>query len=210
VNDANPEGADHYLSAVDGPEIETRVKGSRFLAQVFRAPSEELAAELLSALSRKYYDATHHCSGARYGMPDAVLERFDDDGEPSGTAGRPILGALRRLKLFDGLIVVTRYFGGTKLGSGGLVRAYGEAAAAAAAAVEPELTWITSELLCRFQYEDLGSVESELTRRTAELRGIQRDFCPEPRFRIRVLATRAATLRAALVETTAGRIEFES
>ncbi|MHB2150346.1 YigZ family protein [Calditrichota bacterium LG25] len=101
------------------------VKGSKFISHIFPVSSEEEAESSYEAIKKRYYDATHNCFAYRI---DAQTYRFSDDGEPSGTAGRPILQVLEGSELFEALCVVTRYFGGTKLGTGGLIRAYSEAA----------------------------------------------------------------------------------
>src|SRR5690606_18787347 len=133
--------ADRYRSLENGPEAETRVRGSRFLGQAFRISSLEESAAAIAIIRRGYHDATHHCWALRLGPPETPFERSDDDGEPSGTAGAPILAVLRRAELFDALVVVTRSCGGTKLGTGGLARGYGEAARAALTAAPERFVW---------------------------------------------------------------------
>lgn len=112
-------------------EAETRVRASRFLALAFPARDEGEARRVLEERERRYFDATHHCAAWRF--RDGSWRALDA-GEPSGSAGAPILAAIDAQGLVDTAVVVTRYFGGTKLGVGGLVRAYGEAAAEAIAA----------------------------------------------------------------------------
>lgn len=104
------------------------ILGSKFLAAIAPAAIESHATEYLHLRSRRYPDASHHCWAHRIGRPGELIERSSDAGEPSGTAGRPILHALRGAHLENVICVVTRYFGGTKLGTGGLVRAYADAA----------------------------------------------------------------------------------
>lgn len=104
-------------------------KRSRFLAWVFPVSSEEEVQNQLSELKKKYWDARHHCY-AYCIQAETTAQRFGDDGEPSGTAGLPILEAIRKRELTNVLVVVIRYFGGILLGASGLVRAYGKAAAA--------------------------------------------------------------------------------
>lgn len=104
-------------------------KKSRFIGESFPISSEEEAQSLINAVRKKYYDARHHCFA--YVMGDENAARFSDDGEPQGTAGKPILEVLTGEGLVNSLVVVTRYFGGTLLGTGGLTRAYREACKAA-------------------------------------------------------------------------------
>lgn len=106
----------------------TRVRDSRFIATATPLHSEEGARVALDRVRAEFHGATHHCWALRLAAPQEPVERSSDDGEPSGTAGAPILQAIRRAGLTNVLIVVTRYFGGVKLGKGGLARAYRDAA----------------------------------------------------------------------------------
>ncbi|MCP4714059.1 MAG: hypothetical protein GY868_02995, partial [Deltaproteobacteria bacterium] len=109
---------------------ESKIKGSRFIASGNEIVDSEAAEHILKTLHRKFHDATHNCYAYRlgYGSQDTIITHQSDDGEPTGTAGAPILQALAGAGLTNSIIVVTRYFGGTKLGTGGLARAYSEAA----------------------------------------------------------------------------------
>jgi uncharacterized YigZ family protein len=129
-------------------EAVLEVRKSRFLAGTFRAASTDEALALLKRIREESRDADHHCWAWRIG-PGGEQSRYSDDGEPSGTAGPPILQVLARREMTNVLLVVTRYFGGTKLGAGGLARAYGEAAKAALDASEPR----PLRLLVRFRVE---------------------------------------------------------
>lgn len=126
---------DSYLTIAAPAEAASRERSSKFLAFAYPVQDEERIRELLDALRKKYYDATHHCYAWRLG-PGGASWRANDDGEPSGTAGKPILGQLLSHELTDCLVVVVRYFGGTKLGVPGLIAAYRESAAEAIAAAE--------------------------------------------------------------------------
>ncbi len=107
-------------------EAELVEKRSRFIAQAFQIQSEEEALSLLSKIRSKYWDARHHVYA--YSVRENHITRFSDDGEPAKTAGPPVLDVITREGVTDCMIVVTRYFGGTLLGAGGLVRAYGKSA----------------------------------------------------------------------------------
>lgn len=121
---------DSYLTLVAPSESASRERSSKFLAFAFPVQTEEQIREQLDTLRKRYFDATHHCYAWRLG-PQGEAFRANDDGEPSGTAGKPILGQLLSRSLTDCLVVVVRYFGGTKLGVPGLIAAYKEAAAEA-------------------------------------------------------------------------------
>lgn len=114
---------DCYQTVYSAGEGEISEKKSRFIANVFPVETEEDAFKYLEEIRKRYWDARHHCWAYVMGS-NPSSERFSDDGEPAGTAGKPILEVIRGKKLTNTLIIVTRYFGGTLLGTGGLVRAY--------------------------------------------------------------------------------------
>lgn len=115
--------ADSIIFLKEGGEGYYEEKKSRFLAACYRIESEEEAVGLIEAVKKKYWDARHNCYAYVLGANNELM-RFSDDGEPSGTAGKPILEVLTARGVHNCLIIVTRYFGGTLLGTGGLVRAY--------------------------------------------------------------------------------------
>ena len=112
-----------YAAPAEPFHKETEIKKSIFIAHLVPVSSEEEAQQALEGFRKQYKDATHNCYAWRIGT-DRVLEKSGDDGEPSGTAGHPMLHVLQMQKLTNLLAVVTRYFGGIKLGAGGLTRAY--------------------------------------------------------------------------------------
>ena len=122
--------SDSYLTIEAPAEALYKDKGSRFLAFAYPVANEEQIRDRVDALRKKYFDATHQCYAWRLG-PSGDSFRAVDDGEPSSTAGRPILGQMLSRNVTNALIVVVRYFGGTKLGVPGLIAAYRESAAAA-------------------------------------------------------------------------------
>ncbi|GAB4223018.1 MAG: hypothetical protein Kow0062_22220 [Acidobacteriota bacterium] len=201
--------ADSWLTVGDGPLVEHRDRGSRFLARALHVADEAAALAARAEARRRWHDATHHCLAFRIGPPEAPLERGDDDGEPSGTAGAPMLAAIRRAELCDVAVIVTRWFGGTKLGTGGLARAYGAAARAALEAAPRRRVERLAELALRCDWDVLGAVESELARHGDVLRGVERRFADRPCLLVRVLRSRAGSLAARLVDVAAGRIEID-
>lgn len=116
---------DEYPVVKEGAVVEIKVKGSRFIARVLPVADRQNAEKRYEEIRKQFYKATHNCMAYRI---DQNIFRYSDDGEPSGTAGQPILQAIDGAGVLETLCVVTRYFGGTKLGTGGLIRAYGEAA----------------------------------------------------------------------------------
>ncbi len=122
---------DRYPVPLESARAEIKVRRSTFLACVEPARSTEQARLAHARIREEHHKARHHCPAWRFGPPSLDDVYSSDDGEPSGSAGQPILGEIRRSGLSDLLVVVVRWFGGVKLGTGGLVRAYGEAARAA-------------------------------------------------------------------------------
>ena len=118
--------------------VEVRASNSRFIATIAPASTLRAAQTLLREIRAEMPDATHHVYAFKVGYGASITEAMSDDGEPSGTSGPPALAVLRGADIGDVALVITRYFGGTKLGTGGLVQAYSAAAKAALAAVETE------------------------------------------------------------------------
>ncbi len=116
----------HYLTIDNNIETEIVVKKSKFIANFIKVNSKEQAEEEIKNIKKKYFDARHNCISYRVLEDEKIIERFSDDGEPSGTAGGPMLNILQKNNLVNVVIIITRYFGGILLGTGGLVRAYSE------------------------------------------------------------------------------------
>ncbi|WP_418983691.1 IMPACT family protein [Alistipes sp.] len=148
---------DTYRTIAAPSEAASRERSSKFLAYAYPVRSEEEIRSHLDTLRKKYYDATHHCYAWRLG-PAGEAFRANDDGEPSGTAGRPILGQLLSHALTDCLVVVVRWFGGTKLGVPGLIAAYREAAAEAIAAAEIVERTVDRTVCVDFPYAAMNAV----------------------------------------------------
>ncbi|MBO1910908.1 YigZ family protein, partial [Microvirga sp. 3-52] len=117
----------NYRTVKGYGESEYVIQRSRFITFVMRVETEEEALDFINNIKKMHHTATHNCSAYMIGEHDDI-QKANDDGEPSGTAGVPILEVLKKQKLKDTAIVVTRYYGGIKLGGGGLIRAYGRAA----------------------------------------------------------------------------------
>ncbi|MEZ4416924.1 MAG: YigZ family protein [Gemmatimonadota bacterium] len=139
-----------------------KIKGSRFIADLSQAGSAADADRFVARVREEFPDARHHCFAWRVGRGGDTF-RYSDDGEPSGTAGRPILQHLEGGAVTDAVLVVTRYFGGTKLGVGGLIRAYGAAAAAVLAEAELEPLIDRRDVVVRFDYPESGAVSGFLS-----------------------------------------------
>jgi putative IMPACT (imprinted ancient) family translation regulator len=184
------------------------VRGSRFIGVAYPARTEAEARAVLEAREREYFDASHHCAAWRF--RDATWRALDA-GEPSGSAGAPILAAIDAADLLDVAVVVTRYFGGTKLGVGGLARSYGDAAAAALDQAPRRRGIPAVRLRVPYGYEQTAAVMRALERFAA--RDVRHGFGagehPEAEV-IFILAAEAVTgFRESLREMSAGRLGAE-
>ncbi|GAA0879522.1 YigZ family protein [Algoriphagus jejuensis] len=152
-----PENSDSYLTLRGKSDGIFKEQGSRFLYFSFPVKSEEDIKIELVSLRKLYFDASHHCYAWSLGR-DAAHFRANDDGEPNHSAGDPILGQIRSNQLTDVLIVVVRYFGGTKLGVSGLIKAYRTAAALAIEENEITKEWVKAQLNFSFPYAAMNEV----------------------------------------------------
>ena len=143
---------DSYKTISQTVRAELKEKGSRFIARAFPVNSIEGAEEIIARISKKYFNATHNCYAYVIGCYTKAVSRFNDNGEPSGTAGKPILQAIITRDLTNVLVIVTRYFGGTRLGTGGLIRAYGGVAAQVLDQANVVTLFHTKELALKYPY----------------------------------------------------------
>lgn len=144
---------DTYRTIESEGSATLKEEGSRFLAEAVPAAHRDAAEERIGAIREREHQATHHCAAYRLGV-DGQEFRYNDDGEPSGTAGQPILRQIDDRDLTNALVVVTRYFGGTELGTGGLMRAYGDTAAAALDRASIVERVVRVPVRLRFAYDD--------------------------------------------------------
>lgn len=148
---------DTYLTLAAPSQGLYKEKGSKFLSFAYPVETEEEIKERIDALRKEYYDARHHCYAYVLGNKQEIY-RFNDDGEPSSTAGRPIYGQILSAGLTNILVVVVRYFGGIKLGTSGLITAYKTAAADALAQASTQQKVVMRQYELRFPYEQMNSV----------------------------------------------------
>lgn len=149
------------VSQGGGVDVELEIRRSRFLTRLRRVSTESAARAVVEERRSAHFDARHHCSAFVLGV-DGRTARSSDDGEPAGTAGLPMLQVLQKNALTDVVAVVTRYFGGIKLGAGGLVRAYSYAVAAAVEAVGIREVRLSRLLRVDVDYAEAGAYENQL------------------------------------------------
>lgn len=148
---------DTYKTIVGQSEAAIRERSSKFLALAYHVTTAEQVKEIMDGLRKKFYDATHHCYAYRLG-PKGEDFRANDDGEPSGTAGKPIFGQLLSREITDCLVVVVRWFGGTKLGVPGLIEAYKESTAAVLDVCRVEERTVDRVLRLHYPFESMDGV----------------------------------------------------
>lgn len=183
---------DSYLTIASPSEAQYTEKRSRFLAFAYPATSEEEALAYVAELRRKYFDARHVCWAYKLGNK-GERTRSNDDGEPSGTAGKPILGQITSLGLTQVFVAVVRYFGGVKLGTSGLIIAYREAAREALEAAEKKEEILFDELTVAFEYPLMGEVMRLVKDAGASI--LMQDFAESCRLTVSLRKTDAAILR---------------
>jgi len=192
-----------YLVIARDGSAEIEAKRSRFLCTLERVSTEAEARAVVERMRKQHWDARHHCSAFVLG-PGGTVERSSDDGEPAGTAGAPMLEVLRGRGVSDVVAVVTRWFGGTLLGAGGLVRAYGDAVRAAL----DEVGVLERRLLRVFTIEvphaDAGRLESDLRSRGTTV--LDTSYDEVARLRVAVPAADVDRLSTLLAELSGGAI----
>jgi uncharacterized YigZ family protein len=187
-------------------EHELEIKRSRFLCALARVADEEAAREFIARRRREHWSATHNCTAYILGE-DGGIQRSSDDGEPAGTAGVPMLEVLRHRGMTDTVAVVTRYYGGVKLGAGGLIRAYGGAVSAAVDAVG---VLERRRLLVVDVFADYvigGRLESDLRDSRFHVRGV--DYGDRVRVEVALPEAELAEFEVLLAELTGGKAEAE-
>lgn len=197
---------EHYKTIRSETSARLTRKGSRFLALAFPVASPEEVEVLLRRVKRRYHDATHHCYAYRLITKDTVVARADDAGEPAGSAGPPILHILESQDLLNVLVVVVRYFGGTKLGLGGLSRAYADATREALARAEIAVRARRARLQLRYPAELTGEVLRLVNQYHAAIEA--QTYEEGPRLTVSLPRAQLEPFRLALREATSGRIEF--
>jgi uncharacterized YigZ family protein len=150
-----------YFTVKEYGEHEIIIQKSRFIAQIKRAETEAEAQAFIQEVKKKHWNATHNCSAYLIGDHDQI-QKANDDGEPGGTAGVPMLEVLKKRNLKDTVVVVTRYFGGIKLGAGGLIRAYGKATSEGLDAIGIVERILKQVIHTTIDYTWLGKIEKEL------------------------------------------------
>ena len=196
----------NYKTITAGGEAEYEIQRSRFLTHTAHVESEQEAQEFIHTIKKKYFDARHNCSAWILGAKSS-LQKSHDDGEPGGTAGNPILDAIKKNELTDIVIVVTRYFGGIKLGAGGLIRAYGHAAVLGIEASKVVMAVLFRRTAVTLDYSLLGNVENLL--RQKEIRIEDKIYAEKVKLILLLEKDTAENFLKAITDLTAGTAAIE-
>lgn len=185
-----------YLAPRRAARSEIRDRGSRFLAVVVPARNDDEAKRVLESVRNEFPDATHHCWAWRLGEPPA--ERSSDDGEPQGTAGVPILQVLRGAELSDLIAIVVRWYGGTKLGKGGLARAYAAATRETVGDLPTGRVVATDRLTVDLPYDRLGALKRLM--RPPAIEFVDESYAESVRVELAVYRSQREAFEAALAD----------
>ncbi|MCM1178893.1 MAG: YigZ family protein [Clostridium sp.] len=194
-----------YATIIEDSTGEIVEKKSRFIGYVRHAETEEEALSFVNEIKKKHYDARHNCYAYVIGEQQPLL-RFSDDGEPGGTAGKPILEVITGKELCNICIVVTRYFGGTLLGTGGLVRAYTDAAKAAVEAAQIVRKRFMVPFSITAGYTDLGKIQYLLGNENIAV--LDSEYGEDVVLQTEIYIDDVERIEKALTEATAARAKF--
>lgn len=194
-----------YETILESGTGEIIEKKSRFIGYVRHVESEEEANAFISEIKKQNFDARHNCYAYTVGVEQPQL-KFSDDGEPGGTAGKPILEVITGMQLYDVCIVVTRYFGGVLLGTGGLVRAYTEAAKACIHAAGTACKRLVIPTVITTNYTDLGKLQYILGNEGIEIK--DSEYGEDVRLSTEIFIDDIERIKKAVTEATAARALF--
>ena len=196
----------NYKTVKGYGEREIIISKSRFIAYVDRAETEDEALAFIDKIKKMHPNATHNCSCYMVGEHDQI-QKANDDGEPSGTAGVPMLEVLKKQGLKDTVVVVTRYFGGIKLGGGGLIRAYGKSTTEGIDASQVVERKVHHLMKVAVDYNWLGKVENEVRQSSYTLKEIS--YADAVELFVFVLAEEQSVFEAWMIEMTNGQAQIE-
>lgn len=197
----------HYFTIKEKGEHEIIIQKSRFITYINRAETEDSAQEFIQEIKKKHWDATHNCSAYLIGEQNNI-QKANDDGEPSGTAGIPMLEVLKKRDLKDTVVVVTRYFGGIKLGAGGLIRAYGSSVSEGINAIGVVERKLMVVMHVKADYPLLGKLENELRSSVYQIKDIH--YTDKVEIETYVEEAQIGNFSAWMTDLTNGQAEIEA
>ncbi|MDZ4723900.1 MAG: YigZ family protein [candidate division Zixibacteria bacterium] len=199
---------DHYFTIGQSARVELKEKASRFIGETFLVTNQNEAQAMIGVVKKREFSASHHCTAWIIGLPGSEKFKYSDDGEPKGTAGKPIYDVLTGHGLMNTLLVVTRYFGGTKLGTGPLARAYSETAKLALEQSGRKEQFVLEQfrLILEFSlYDRWLKLAPKL-----EVNILDSEFSENVSMKVSIRKSRSNDLRLAFTELTAGKGTLEA
>jgi len=196
----------NYLTVRPEGQAEIIIQKSRFIGHIKRTESEEEALAFIQKIKKEHSQATHNCSAYLIGEHDQH-QKANDDGEPSGTAGVPMLEVLKQNNLKDTCVVVTRYYGGIKLGAGGLIRAYSKTTSEALKATGIVERQLMKEIALTIEYPLLGKLENELRQQNYLIKDI--DYLELVTFNVLVNIDEIDSFTDWIIDLTSDQVEIE-
>ena len=197
---------DTFLTIKGDASSLLKEKGSKFIGSAFHVQDEQEAKMKLDTVKKKFHDATHNCWAYRVGQGDKIIGLSGDDGEPSGSAGAPMLSVIEGAELTNLIVIVTRYFGGTKLGVGGLIRAYGGCVKLLVENASINEETITVDVTLLVDYPQLSNVLRVASRFKAEVRQDHEDG--KALVTVSVRLSEVDQFSSAVVDATGGGVSF--
>ncbi len=195
----------NYLTIKEDGQSEIEIKKSRFICSLKRVTSEEEAKSFIQTIKKEHWKANHNCSAFVIGEKNEI-QRSSDDGEPSGTAGVPMLEVIKKNELINVVAVVTRYFGGTKLGTGGLIRAYTHAVSHALEEIGVVKGTLQQEISVHLTYPQLGKVENYLELNKLTIK--ETIYTDKVSVNCLITEEDVASFKKSIVELLNGQVEF--
>jgi uncharacterized YigZ family protein len=201
---------DEFLTIKDKKRSKLKVKGSLFIATAFPVKTKDEVETKLGETKKEFFDATHNCYAYKIGLPPAEITKSSDAAEPKGTAGKPILSAIQARNLTNVLIIVTRYFGGIKLGKGGLSRVYHQSALEVLNLCESVKKFPTSLVILNLSLGYYGKVNQIIEKFDAKV--IEKSFPEgkEMKIRVEIRRCRLEEFKRKITDLTDGEVRFVS
>ncbi|GAA4072262.1 YigZ family protein [Amphibacillus indicireducens] len=195
-----------YLTVQTQGQAELMIQKSRFIGHIKRTETEEEAQAFIRQIKKEHSQATHNCSAYLIGEHDQI-QKANDDGEPSGTAGVPMLEVLKKNELKDTTIVVTRYYGGIKLGAGGLIRAYSKSTSEALKATGIVKRQLMKNISITVEYPLLGKIENELRNNNHLI--VEIDYLEHVTFNVVVAVDQVESFTDWIIDLTSDNVKIE-
>ncbi|UCD16999.1 MAG: YigZ family protein [Candidatus Zixiibacteriota bacterium] len=195
--------SDSYHTIRSEACTEIKIKGSKFIGRAFACEDVARAQEILNRIRKEFHDATHNCYAYRVGFGKHLVFKYSDDGEPSGTAGRPIYDQLKGQDLTNVILIVTRYYGGTKLGTGGLTHAYSTSAANTIKQAGVIEQYVTDRITVAVQLADYNVAARLICQIGAKI--VQSDFADRVTLVVEIRISLREKLMNDLANVTSGR-----